>query len=86
MHFFLSLDENTDAMKYLLDANSASKWACEIYSKYIAFVLGSNLMLVFSSAFICWVNKGHFDTNYVAYVSRIMLVYFHFEEFFHLTR
>lgn len=68
------LDKNTDAMEYLTSANTTSDWACGICVKLYSFIVFSNLTMVLTSVLICWTIKGHFDTNFVGYASRVVLV------------
>lgn len=73
---FLTPDKNTDAMAYLSRTNDTIEWICNFYMQYTAFVVGINLILVPTSALVCWLEIGHFDSNYALHVSKIMSVKF----------
>lgn len=63
-------------MAYLSRTNGTLEWICNFYMQYTAFVIGINLILVPTSALICWLQIGHFDADYTLHVSKIMLVDF----------
>lgn len=73
---YFTLDKNTDAIKYLLRANNTTEWMSQLYIKYTAFVIASNLILVPTSALISQINNGNFDANNAVHITELMLVIF----------
>lgn len=70
--YFFTVGKNVDSFHFLIDTNDTSERIWKLYTKYLSLIFIFNGVGCVASTYISCAIYGHFDTNYVIHMSKIV--------------